>query len=695
MRLSSLLSESVPRADFAGVYYHGTTGSYAPGRIKRRRERTHPSSVGVWFTSDPEVASAFAATGRDRQAAPRVVQAYLDIASPFVVESYGDYLEEWRRFGDSDSLRRSLLQRGYDSIVIMKSDTDVLRDRTRIDVAVLRDGMMSGLTGIETGTGTESVTESIEPQDVRLYHGTTTHALEKIKADGELRSPNFATIAEEVEEELGLSPGSVWNHQLYNFERGFRGPSDKMVYFTMSPKVANGYSFEAGGSEAYFDALQSAYYVMWPERGERVGDHEREPWITEQMRKFIGDPVILELEVPWEMIDENNLSMAWTENATIMLPSPVPAQYIVRVHREPLAEARHGWLDPHHGTGPWFHGTNHDFVPGDALLPGDETGKAHGQFSIGDRVWVSNDPRRAAAYGHLLYEVEPHTHPKAPHAYHDEHYTTGATVLRLVPWDEARNWCVREEYTRDELERMDIGDLDEMACGYRSGVVYDISVDQIHIRFPGDWEMAKDALKELRYYGDDGFGNYVIPKRAVSPRHWAKMYLKNEEPVVLSLMDDKFYLDDGHHRLLASQVLGRETIRAVIDIKDNPINKILGEDAGATDVGSVLRSVTETFLDRIRKQTGMPDTNAWDINTGWCEEWAVQAIKVLNGGEEDDNCYMAWVEEVDSGLDHNHIVLVYHGRYYDSQHPDGVDNVRDLSLVRGVGRDEWLGQDQD
>jgi hypothetical protein len=97
--------------------------------------------------------------------------------------------------------------------------------------------------------------------------------------------------------------------------------------------------------------------------------------------------------------------------------------------------------DAHHGSGPWFHGTNNEFVAGDNLVSGDTVGnKSHGEFSDSSKVWISNDPVRAGAYGHRLYEVHPHSRPHSPYAHHDEHHTTGATVVREVPWEEARNF---------------------------------------------------------------------------------------------------------------------------------------------------------------------------------------------------------------------------------------------------------------
>lgn len=81
----------------------------------------------------------------------------------------------------------------------------------------------------------------------------------------------------------------------------------------------------------------------------------------------------------------------------------------------------------------------------------------------------------------------------------------------------------------------------------------------------------------------------------------------------------------------------------------------------------------------------LPDfPNAWDINCGWCEEWALMAEEKY-GGE------MIWLDQIDeSYFDFGHAVLRLNGRFYDSQHPTGVSSPKELDLVRGVGRESFI-----
>jgi hypothetical protein len=81
----------------------------------------------------------------------------------------------------------------------------------------------------------------------------------------------------------------------------------------------------------------------------------------------------------------------------------------------------------------------------------------------------------------------------------------------------------------------------------------------------------------------------------------------------------------------------------------------------------------------------LPDfPNSWDINCGWCEEWAIMA-EAKYGGE------MIWLDQIDeSYFDFGHAVLKLNERFYDSQHPNGVASPNDLDLVKGIGREEFL-----
>ena len=67
----------------------------------------------------------------------------------------------------------------------------------------------------------------------------------------------------------------------------------------------------------------------------------------------------------------------------------------------------------------------------------------------------------------------------------------------------------------------------------------------------------------------------------------------------------------------------------------------------------------------------------WDINCGQCEEWACEASRALGGGE------VIWIEEYDEARFSNfaHAVLLFEGRFYDSETLEGADDIAGIRMV--------------
>jgi hypothetical protein len=114
-------------------------------------------------------------------------------------------------------------------------------------------------------------------------------------------------------------------------------------------------------------------------------------------------------------------------------------------------------------------------------------------------------------------------------------------------------------YTRDELERWDIDDLDRMAFGVVSGDIVELSPDQIRIKYPGEIENPE----------------YKFQRGGMA---WARS-VDLSEPVEVSINNDGQYeLEDGHHRWFAARLTGRK-LRAEVEIKANTIDFILARQA--------------------------------------------------------------------------------------------------------------------
>ena len=83
---------------------------------------------------------------------------------------------------------------------------------------------------------------------------------------------------------------------------------------------------------------------------------------------------------------------------------------------------------------------------------------------------------------------------------------------------------------------------------------------------------------------------------------------------------------------------------------------------------------------------------AWDINNGMCAEWAEWAEMVVGGEVVDLAALKTELFGLPEGIfaDVAHTVLLLDNRFYDAQDIDGVDDPRDLQLVRGVSRETFI-----
>jgi hypothetical protein len=108
--------------------------------------------------------------------------------------------------------------------------------------------------------------------------------------------------------------------------------------------------------------------------------------------------------------------------------------------------------------------------------------------------------------------------------------------------------------SRKELELYPTEVLDREAFGFTSGQTLVMDLDEIHIKYGFDLENAESDITTL------------VLARAI---------LNRTQPVEVALRRGRFELEDGHHRYVASRMLGKKTVEAVVEIHDNPITKIL------------------------------------------------------------------------------------------------------------------------
>jgi hypothetical protein len=120
-------------------------------------------------------------------------------------------------------------------------------------------------------------------------------------------------------------------------------------------------------------------------------------------------------------------------------------------------------------------------------------------------------------------------------------------------------------------------------------------------------------------------------------------------------------------------------------------NELPHASCGQVDMSDVTETILAEmqsagwFLEASRERRYDRPT-AWDINCGYCEEWAEEAARRY-GGEVLDLVELGYDEDA-----YSHIILCLGDRYFDAQHPLGVDAHEDLDVVRGVDRKTFLGE---
>jgi hypothetical protein len=132
----------------------------------------------------------------------------------------------------------------------------------------------------------------------------------------------------------------------------------------------------------------------------------------------------------------------------------------------------------------------------------------------------------------------------------------------MMRYAEIMSEAARTNYTREQLEHMDIDDLDRMAFGYYGGQIITIDPNKIKIKWHDDLENPK---YKYSLWGDKWLNSVSF-----------------DEPVEVSVNDaGELELEDGHHRWFTAKKLGKK-LKAVIEIKGRPIDRILARQADQT-----------------------------------------------------------------------------------------------------------------
>jgi len=109
--------------------------------------------------------------------------------------------------------------------------------------------------------------------------------------------------------------------------------------------------------------------------------------------------------------------------------------------------------------------------------------------------------------------------------------------------------------------------LDFLAFGVKDGEIKRMSSNEIKIKWKDDIE---NVLYEIKYFAKK---NEMNIKEA--QLKWAKM-INLSTPIDVRLENDNYYIEDGHHRYMASKLLNKKVL-CKIEVFQNPIIKLASD----------------------------------------------------------------------------------------------------------------------
>lgn len=118
--------------------------------------------------------------------------------------------------------------------------------------------------------------------------------------------------------------------------------------------------------------------------------------------------------------------------------------------------------------------------------------------------------------------------------------------------------------------------LDRAAFGFCEEDIKTLMPKQLSIKWSEDLKGAKFEQQEYE-------------RRGMSKERWAAK-IKLTEPIDVSYENDKFWLEDGHHRYWAAKIL-KLPLNVNLEIKQNPIAKLVPEFAPEFDYDDFHRCI--------------------------------------------------------------------------------------------------------
>lgn len=251
------------------TWYHGTALS-SPFRTFRPARGDHPSKVGIWLTDSLSAAIGFARSAvRMTDDTPYVVEVEVDVVSTKAFSNYSDYLRAWRGSGsDSKRLRRTLLREGFDSVLIVESDTD--DHEARSDLAVLNHRDVTPVAFIDA---------SRELRRNRMTPAAAERAVKRVAGAGDCYPAAEAIYHAAGGKKSGLTPVQVEHEgQSHWFVRDDKG----RVYDPTSEQFRTPVPYDEGVGRGFLTKKPSRRgRAMAREAGVKVNPRRLRVWPSE------------------------------------------------------------------------------------------------------------------------------------------------------------------------------------------------------------------------------------------------------------------------------------------------------------------------------------------------------------------------------------------------------------------------------
>lgn len=218
--------------------------------------------------------------------------------------------------------------------------------------------------------------------------------------------------------------------------------------------------------------------------------------------------------------------------------------------------------------GPWFHGTDTEFQPGDIL-----SGQG-GKTNRSDWTFMTDEPGYAGTYGQHIYQVEPLD--EGPYPWNGQtgiasnHYVSPrARVIRKIDLDDEDISNIRGNWAAGHFYKNHYPNLFKTPNGWRESHVRAHKTAGPRRRFNQDWQqvgfdlMPVDAVAHYMQRKETGFGDEKAPLYELNKQPPLSEQIKQrgyEKPVHLVTDGRSGSIYDGHHRIDIARQLGHSHV---------------------------------------------------------------------------------------------------------------------------------------